>query len=251
VIGIEAIADALASAHRGVPIVSGGFGEGPRNVKDAYAVQEAVLRRLEPGKRPTAWKVSPVRDGSDPLASPVPPACVLASPATIRANERVVLGVECEIALRFGETPRAELTEAHDPLDSVSEALVLMELCITRLRDWSDASPMWRLADFQSHGAFILGSGRPDWRGIDYTRQEAQLRIDGRTVTRTVGGHATRDPASLVAWAVRHCARRGMPLAAGDVVTTGTWTGLTAVQPGEELTAFFPGIGEARMRLEH
>jgi 2-keto-4-pentenoate hydratase len=249
--GIEAIADALASAHRGAPIVAGAPEEGPRNVKEAYLVQEAVLRRLEPGRRPIAWKVSPVRDGSDPLASPVPTAGVLASPATIRVNERVLLGVECEIAFRFGEAPRAQLTEAHDPLESVAEAIVLMELCITRLIDWSGASPVWRLADFQSHGAFVLGSGRADWRAIDYARQEAQLRVDGRTVTRTVSGHATRDLASLVAWTVRHCARRGMPLAAGDIVTTGTWTGLTAVRPVEQLAAIFPDIGEARMRLEH
>lgn len=250
-IGIEAIADALASAHRGAPIASSSAEDGPRNVKDAYLVQEGVLRRLEPGRRPTAWKVSPVRDGSDPLASPVPPSGVLPSPATIRANERVLLGVECEIAFRFGEAPRAEMTEAHDALDSIAEALVLMELCITRLRDWSEASPMWRLADFQSHGAFVIGSGRTDWHSIDYAHQEAQLRVDGRVVTRTVGGHATRDLASLAAWTVRHCARRGMPLAAGDIVTMGTWTGLTAVRPVEQLTAEFPGIGEARMRLEH
>ena len=53
----------------------------------------------------------------------------------------------------------------------------------------------------------------------------------------------------MVAWAVRHCARRGMPLQAGDVVPTGTWTGLTVVRPGEAVTAVFEGIGEARLRL--
>jgi 2-keto-4-pentenoate hydratase len=248
--GIEAIADALAAAHRGRAIVSGGD-EGPRNVKDAYAVQEAVLRRLAPGQRPTAWKVSPVRDGSDPLASPVPPACVHASGARLRAEERVLLGIECEIAFRFGEAPRVERTEAHDPLDSVAEAVVLMELCETRLADWSEATTMWRLADFQSHGAFIVGSGTSDWRSIDYAKQEAELRIEGRRAARTVGGHPTRDLPAMVAWAVRHCARRGMPLAAGDIVTTGSWTGVTAVRPVEELTAIFPGVGEARMLLEH
>jgi 2-keto-4-pentenoate hydratase len=183
--GIESVADALASAHRGPALVTSCLEDGPRNVKEAYLVQEAVLRRLQPGSRPTAWKVSPARDGSDPLASPVPPAGVLASPAVIRAGERLLLGVECEIAFRFGEAPQAQLTEAQDSLESVAEAFVLMELCITRLRDWSDAAPTGRLADFQAQGAFVLGSGRSDWRAIDCAHQEAQLRIDGRTVTRT------------------------------------------------------------------
>jgi 2-keto-4-pentenoate hydratase len=42
-----------------------------------------------------------------------------------------------------------------------------------------------------------------------------------------------------------------MPLAAGDIVTTGSWSGLTAVQPVEDLVAVFPGVGEAHMRLEY
>ena len=42
-----------------------------------------------------------------------------------------------------------------------------------------------------------------------------------------------------------------MPLEAGDVVTTGTWTGLTAVMPMEDIVAVFPGVGEARLRLVH
>jgi 2-keto-4-pentenoate hydratase len=246
--GIEAIADALAAAHRGRAIVAGNAG-GPRNVSDAYAVQEAVLRRLAPGKRPTAWKVSPARDGSDPLASPVPLSGVHADSATISMGERVVLGVEAEIAFRFGRTPAVDFTRFDEALESVDEALVLIELCETRLADWPEASPLWRLADFQSHGAFVLGSGTRDWRAIDYARQEAELRIDGRVAARAAGGHPTRDLPQMAGWAIRHCARRGMPLAAGDVVTMGTWTGLVAVKPPEEITAAFVGIGEARLRL--
>jgi 2-keto-4-pentenoate hydratase/2-oxohepta-3-ene-1,7-dioic acid hydratase in catechol pathway len=40
-----------------------------------------------------------------------------------------------------------------------------------------------------------------------------------------------------------------MPLAAGDIVTTGTWTGLTSIAAGDEALARFEGIGESRLRL--
>ena len=246
--GVEKMVQALCAAHGGEPLRVGPNG-GPRNVMEAYRVQEGVLRGLSEGRRPTAWKVSPVRDGSDPTASPVPAQCVHASPATIDPGERIVLGIECEIAFRFASTPRIDFANAADALESVGEALVLMELCETRIADWSEASPLWRLADFQSHGAFVLGSGTRDWRAIDYPRQEAQLLINGRPVVRAAGGHATRDLPAMVAWAVRHCARRGLPLEAGDVVTTGTWTGLTAVSSGERLRAVFPGLGDASLFL--
>ena len=39
--------------------------------------------------------------------------------------------------------------------------------------------------------------------------------------------------------------KRGLGLHAGDVVTTGAWTGLEIAKPGDEVTARFPGIGEA------
>ena len=242
------IIDALAAAHRG-RLVRTSHVDGPANVMEAYQVQDGVLRALSHG-RPTAWKIGPARDGSDPLASPVPAQCVHRSPARIAAGERIVLGVEAEIAFRFGATPRVDFTRFEDALEAVEQALVLIELCETRLADWSEASPLWRLADFQSHGAFVLGSGTPDWRAIDYATQEAELRIDGHVVARSAGGHPTQDLPQMVAWAVRHCARRGMPLQAGDVVTTGTWTGLTVTRPGEEASAVFPGIGEARLRVE-
>lgn len=247
---IDAMARLLAGAHRGRAIAVEA-NAGPRNVQEAYRVQEAVLRWLAPGSRPTAWKVSPARDGSDPLASPVPPAGVLASPASISAGERIRLGVEAEIAFRFGAAPRVDFAHADDALESVSEALVLLELCETRLADWSVAPELCRLADFQSHGAFVLGTGTRAWRDIDYARQEVEMRINNSIAVRAAGNEARRDIPGMVAWAVRHCARRGMPLAAGDVVTTGSWTGLTAIAPVERVTAIFPGIGEASLTLGH
>lgn len=241
--------EALAAAHAG-RLVRTSHLDGPMNVMEAYRVQDGVLHALSRGQRPMAWKIGPARDGSDPLASPVPPACVHRSPASIAIGERLVLGVETEIAFRFAATPRVDFTRFDEALESVEQALVLIELCETRLADWSEASPLWRLADFQSHGAFVLGSGTRDWRTLEYATQEAELRIDGHVVARGAGGHPTRDLPQMVAWAVRHCARRGMPLQAGDVVTTGTWTGLTVVKPGEEVLATFAGIGEARLRVE-
>jgi 2-keto-4-pentenoate hydratase len=48
---------------------------------------------------------------------------------------------------------------------------------------------------------------------------------------------------------VKHAARRGQGLHAGDVITTGAWTGLEIARPGDEVIAKFPGIGEARLRI--
>jgi 2-keto-4-pentenoate hydratase len=212
-------------------------------------VQEDVLRRLAPAQRPTAWKVSPPPPGKEPLASPVPRAGIHDSPARLARDARTILGVEAEIAFRFLAAPDAA-RESIANLSVITEALVLIELCATRLENCAAAPPLCRLADFQSHAAFVFGSGVSGWRAIDFSRQEVTLRVNGRVAAQARGSHPTGDLAGMLAWAVGHCARRGMPLATGDVVTMGSWTGMTALAPGGEAIATFEGIGEACLTLE-
>lgn len=240
-----AFADALLEAHRaGRPLTAAG--EAPASVAEAYRIQQQVLDRLAFGARPLAWKVSPAPPGQEMLASPVA-SRLERSPATIVAGTRKILGIEAEIAFRFAATPPAGATIA-DVRAAVDEMLVLIELCETRLADWEHAPALWKLADFQSHGAFVLGSGTRDL-GRDFVTQPVELEIDGRAGTSAVGTHPTGRLWEMLAWAVGHCAARGVPLQAGDIVTTGSWTGLAPLRRGEEALARFPGIGEARLAL--
>ena len=213
---------------------------------EAYWVQEAVLRGLDP-RRPMAWKVSPPRDGGEPQSSPTPFMGLKVTPGAFPGANRV-LGVEAEIAFRFATTPKTKGKNV-DVAATVGEAFVLIELCETRFSNWEEAPPLCRLADFQSHGGFVLGSGTRDWRGIDFSKQAVELSVNGKSVASRSGSHPSGNPLALAEWAAAHCFERGMPLAAGDIVTTGTWTGLTPVAPGDEVVARFDGIGEATLRM--
>ena len=213
---------------------------------EAYWVQEVVLRGLDP-RRPIAWKISPPKDGAQPFGSPTPFSGLRVSPATFDPGNRC-LGVEAEIAFRFGEAPIRK-GKRSDIEGAVEEAFVLIELCETRFANWDLAPALCRIADFQSHGGFALGSGTREWRSVDFARQPVELWVNGTSVVSRTGSHPSRDPFELVAWAATHCAERGMPLAAGDIVTTGTWTGLTPVRAGDEVLARFEGIGAATLRM--
>lgn len=242
---IEAITDALFEAHRaGRPLA--GHGDPPASVGEAYRIQQRVLDRLAYGARPTAWKVSPAPPGGEMLASPVP-APPRRAPAAIAVASRAVLGIEAEVAFRFAATPPLGATVA-DVRAAVDEMLVLIELCETRLADWTQAHALWKLADFQSHGAFVVGSGTREL-GRDFTTQGVEVEIGGRAGSSAVGTHPGGRPWEMLVWAVEHCAGRGLPLQAGDIVTTGSWNGLAPLQRGEEAVVRFPGIGEARLAL--
>jgi 2-keto-4-pentenoate hydratase len=225
----------LLAARAGGALVDTARETGPTDLEEVYRVQDSVLRALAGGARPGAWKAIPPRPGSEPAASPVPPACVVPSPAQLAAG-RTLLGVEAEVAFRLGADLQPE------------EALIAIELCETRLAAWESAPPLWKLADFQSNAALIVGSGTRAWRGIDFAAQTVELQIDGNAEKRATGTHPSGDPSRLLPWLTRHASARG-GLRAGDIVTTGSWIGIVRVQPGNDIVARFPGIGEARLRL--
>jgi 2-keto-4-pentenoate hydratase len=162
-----------------------------------------------------------------------------------------MIGIESEIAFRLGRDlpPRAAPYADEEIAAAATEALVTIELCDTRLSNWKDTSALWRLADFQLNAALVTGSGRRDWQAIDFTRQRAELWIDGTLAMEATGVHPYGNPIRLLPWLAAHCAARCGGLRAGDIVTTGTWTGMQFVQPGAEVVTQFPGIGEASVTL--
>jgi 2-keto-4-pentenoate hydratase len=217
----------------------------------AYRVQDKVYARLWPGVPPAAWKAGGPSDKVEPTAAPIPPELVLASPARTSAGAMNVIGVEAEVAFRLARDlpPRETPYTEEEVAGAIGEVLVAIEVCATRLARWKDAPGAWKLADFQNNGALVVGTGTQDWRGIDWSRQAVKLRI-GERKAKATGAHAFGNPFRLMPWIATHCAKRAGGLRKGDIVTTGSWTGLEPAKAGDEVVAKFPGIGEARAALE-
>ena len=222
------------------------------DLRSVYRIHDKLLAALAGGTRIDTWKVSPPRADTPATAAPVLPGKRVASPAKVGVAAFRMIGIEAELAFRFGADlpPRTVPYGDNDVLAAVDEICVAIELCDTRLTDWADAPPLWRLADLQSGAMLILGDARHDWRAIDFAQQEAQLLINGEVRVRDRGSHPTVDPSRLLPAIAAHCARHGDGLRAGDVVTTGSWTGMTQAAAGDAIRVTFPGIGGAELLLE-
>ena len=221
-----------------------------REESEAYRVQDAVFAELWSGKRPVAWKAGGPSDKVEPTAAPIPPQHLLGSPASVAGAKMRMIGVEAEVAFRLAKDlpPRTRPYSEKAVAAAVGEVLVAIELCDTRLANWKETSGLWKLADFQNNSALVVGSGTKDWQKIDFLKQEVEFRIGARVV-KGKGAHSFGNPFRLLPWLVAHCKKRGMGLHAGDVITTGAWTGLEIAKAGDEVTARFPGIGEATVRI--
>ena len=220
------------------------------NEDEAYSVQDAVFEALWTGTRPAAWKAGGPSDKVTPTAAPIPPENLYHSPASVAGATMHMIGVEAEVAFRLTKDlpPRSRPYSDRSVAAAVGEVLVAIELCDTRLANWKKASGPWILADFQNNRGLVLGSGTKDWQKIDFLKQEVEFKIGARVV-KVKGVHSFGNPFRLLPWLARHCLKRGVGLRAGDVITTGSWTGLEIAKAGDEVTARFPGIGEATVRI--
>lgn len=245
--------DALIAGRRSrQPIVATGLPE-PRDDADAYAVQRAVADEFGwfAGK-PTAWKVGSASRTATPNAAPLPARGVHASPATFARGSFNRMLIEGEIAFRL-RAPIAGDVDADDTAAvsaAIGEIVVTIEVVDSRYANHEATSPALRLADQGVHGALVVGSGVP-WRGsLPWDTLVAIVRRNGEIARETRGGHPLGNLLFMLPWLAQHAAQRGLPLAAGDVVTAGTWTGVYEAGPGQTIDVEFPDVGRASARFE-
>ncbi len=214
----------------------------------AYAVQESVARALG---RIAGWKVGAATPETEPSCAPLLAATVAPSPARFAAARFPLGGIEGELAFRFARDlpTRAEPYGEEEVWQAVATLHPAIELVQSRFADFRAQDMRALLADNLSNGAFCYGEAAADWRRVDFLAQPASLALDGVEVARAVGGNAAGHPRRLLAWLANHLARRGGGLAAGDIVTTGTHTGLVFAGAGVTARVRFPGIGEAALTL--
>jgi len=134
------------------------------------------------------------------------------------------------------------------PLALVDAMSVSIEVVDSRWAEGLQAPAWCKLADLQSHGALVLGAWKP-YQAPDWAAQRCTVRIGERAVQAFRGTHALGDPAAVLLPWLRHATRNGLGLAAGSVVTTGTWCGLLMAAAGDEVQVDFDGIGSASCRF--
>jgi 2-keto-4-pentenoate hydratase len=246
---IESLAALLFEARRSGRRLAGLAAElVPDSVAEAYQVQDRLALRL--GKI-AGWKVGAPSPTAEPSCAPLFAAFMAESPARFSARDFPLGGIEGELAFRFGSSlpPRAADYTEDEVWQAVETLHPAIELVDSRFTDFRAADKLALLADNQSNGAFCYGPALRDWRAVDFLRQPASLSIDGQEVAQAVGGNAAGHPRRLLHWLANHCSRRGRGLAAGDIVTTGTHTGLAFAKAGSTVMVRFPAIGEACLVL--
>jgi 2-keto-4-pentenoate hydratase len=239
---IEALADALLVARRTRRPMSTSL-RAPVDTATAYRIQDAVARKHGGAD---GWKVGAKGPSTTPTCAPLLRGTVVELCGDLDKNVYAVagpVGVEVEIAYRLGRDfgPEGSFGD-EEILDSILGANIVVELCSSRLAAGPKAEPMWLLADNQMNERLIVGPPLASWRTLDSSSMTARIAIDGEPLVETVGGHPTGGPLRLLIWLVRHCAQRRGGLRSGQIITTGSWTGMPIIAPPAQITAEFATI---------
>ncbi|MBT2326383.1 fumarylacetoacetate hydrolase family protein [Variovorax paradoxus] len=251
---IDAVAGALIRARREHRTANAAaLADALASADDAYAVQACVARELgwfEAGS-PRCWKSGGPSREAVLTHAPLPPAGVWRSPARSGDWHFHLRGIEAEIALRPARDVDVALAAELDMASAarlIDAMTVSIELVDSRWQEGLDAPALAKLADLQSHGALVLGDWVP-YEARNWQAQSCRVQIGVQAPVERRGTHSLGDPAFLLPAWLRHSTRDGATLAAGTVVTTGTWVGILHAAEGDLVTAEFPGIGQASVQL--
>lgn len=243
----EAVRALVAARRNGERIVALPAGSAPTTIEQAHEIQDATVTALN--DRVAGWKVSVTPDGV--MRGVILGSRLAQSPATLPARDLLPLGIEVEVAFIFNHDLPSRATDytAEEVAAAAVTAVVGIEIVSSRFTDYRAAPLMERTADCMSNGAFITGTRRPDWRSKDLSKLEAVLRVNGRETVRKTGGHTAGDPI-IPAIALVNELRRSTGVHVGQLITTGTFTGLHFAAPGDSITAEFTDFGKVELTLE-
>jgi 2-keto-4-pentenoate hydratase len=229
----------------------------PKSVEEGYQVQ-AAFRKLWKDKI-AGWKIGatarPVMAKfgiAEPFMGPCYAATVHASPARLPAKRFNHLVIETEFAYRLGRPLPARpsgysRTEIMAAVDAIVPAFELINCRLEKLP--LDNAPL-AIADCGLNGALVLGRAIADWQALDVPNHAVRLLVDGAVKGEGTGASALGDPRNVLDWVVNKLSRDGVDLEKGQVLSTGTCTGVVPLQAGQTAVGDFGTLGKIEMRFE-
>ena len=229
----------------------------PRDEASAYAVQRGVAEA-------SGYEIVGVKIGataqvamdllgvSGPFFGPLYREAFRRDGATVSLPIAHAPGIEVEFAVGLAaDLPhRAEPWTKKEVEAAVAWVGPAFEIVGTRLESGLAGAGMLAIADGGANIDFVHGPPGAAWRDVDLTAHPVTRRINGVEVA---SGHSGMlvfgDPISGVAWLANHPELGARGLKAGDVVTTGTCTGITPLSPGDEAEADYGALGKVRARF--
>lgn len=253
----DSISARFVAARRQGQALPGYPGVIPEDLDAAYAIQDRAIGRWDDeiagwkiGRIPDAWTE---RLGAPRLTGPIFRRAVRSAGEGEVVDFPVFVGgfaaVEAEFILKLGADARADRTDwtAEDAAGLVEALIVGVEPAGSPLATINALGPTVVVSDFGNNAGLILGPVVTDWRDrmADLT---CETFIEGESVGTGGAASIPGGPLEALAFLLGLNARRGRPLKAGDLISTGAATGIHDITAGQSSRVVFNGVGEILCR---
>ena len=253
---------ALAIARRFVEARQAGValpdfpGPLPASLDDGYRTQDAAIS-LWPDAV-AGWKIGKVPPavqaevGATRLAGPIFRANVQIPAAGQAGGFAVIPGgfaaVEAEVVVRVARDAPADRLDwtPEEAAAYVDAYLIGCEFAGSPLPTINVLGPRVVVSDFGNNAGLVLGAEIAGWRDRTPESLACRTLVNGDEVGTGSAANLEGGPLGCFAWMLGHAARRGRPLRAGALITTGQLTGIHEVAPGDEAVVDFGPLGQVR-----
>ena len=215
----------------------------PDGLAEICFVQDLVAAAFGPVG---GYKIGAPSLEATPTFAPMPAAWIAPGGSTVTTAR--YRGIECEIAFLVGKDlpPRAEPYSRDEVLDAMASCHPAIEILESAFTGPVLSTPGCQ-SDLQTHGGFIYGPAYPDWRSIDFSKENVVLSIDGVVRVERTGSNTSGDLLRLPVYLANEGAARTGGLRAGQWITTGSWTGLILATAGTTVDACFSTAGHVQL----
>ncbi len=236
----DAFAHALLGAHRSRTRFAP-QGPVPTTSEEAFAAQTAVMAELGPAG---AFKVAD-KPGAPFVMAPICADRVLQTGADVPILDSAGIELEVGFEVLSSWTPGADLA-------TIARHVwprPVIEVVDTRIDGPLADDPFVKLADLQANSALVVGARADDWDGSDFSDVDAYLTcgetvvVDGKA--RVPGGSALNMLAKLADRIGAHCGG----LQPGQIVITGSLSGLPYFEVGQQIRGRIATLGEVACQL--
>ncbi|WP_149541205.1 2-keto-4-pentenoate hydratase [Siccirubricoccus phaeus] len=225
----------------------------PANAAEGYAVNQRVAACL--GWEPLGWKIAATTPAmqarlrtDQPIYGRTYRRFALPSLAVLAHAALLDPLVECEFFVTLGADlpPRAAPWTMAEILPAVARVEAGIEVAECRFPMAALPPVPAILADGSASGHYVFGGEIAAWRD-GLAAMEVVLEVDGAARRRGSGAEVMGDPLAPLLWLAEERRRWGDGLRAGEVVSTGTATGMFPVRAGQEVRAVFGEVAEVRI----
>ncbi|WP_366658009.1 fumarylacetoacetate hydrolase family protein [Fodinicurvata sp. EGI_FJ10296] len=239
---VTTLADAILDARRtGRRIPSSAVTDAEPSVAEAYAIQARVLAGIGPAGGFKAGRTSP---DDHPSVAPIPQSMIRRNGATFTANELGACGIELEVGFLIDRPlPSADSSDFEKRLRDCVRPCPALEVVDSRFETFTKTPPGLKLADNQLGAGAVIGEPVDDWRPEDLCEPSVTLAFDGKTIVEgprpVPGGSAFGTLAGFIQAAALH----KYTIRPGQIVITGSLSGMDFIEPGTRVEGSIAGLG--------